>query len=394
MSSCNPKVPMPLKVVQPPPGFSHLNSGLRNEAFLNGNVELFDQVYSLIIFAVKSITGVQWVNGQPAMWQQVGAWPQGTISPTGLMPQPVGQVWPPPTAVAEVSGVDANQGLVMKEIEDLRRKFEEEKKHTKDMFIKNSKEAVVLKDKVKTMEVMKRGLEEKLVKEQEKNKYLEKRVKELKDVAEELQKEKKLRKLAEEKVAFLEKAARAGKENEGNMSREEQERELRKAKASAKREETLRKIEGKKNSKGGNEEWDEDYIDNSGRGVGVISVKRRKSNGGQASTANADQVGNQENGNPGKRERWVLNVSNVNKKVKVGQDEVKFGSSNEKGECSKEVASESSSEKEANANKKLGETTVASSNVKKLVTGSSAGASKVLVKIFIVLRLAVQENLT
>merc|ERR1712083_504119 len=178
---------MPLKVVQPPPGFSHLNSGLRNEAFLNGNVELFDQVYSMIIFAVKSITGVQWVNGQPAMWQQVGAWPQGTISPTGLMPQPVGQVWPPPTAVAEVSGVDANQGLVMKEIEDLRRKFEEEKKHTKDMFIKNSKEAVVLKDKVKTMEVMKRGLEEKLVKEQEKNKYLEKRVKELKDMAEELQ---------------------------------------------------------------------------------------------------------------------------------------------------------------------------------------------------------------
>ena len=328
------------------------------------------------------------------MWQQVGAWPQGTISPTGLMPQPVGQVWPPPTAVAEVSGVDANQGLVMKEIEDLKRKFEEEKKHTKDMFIKNSKEAVVLKDKVKTLEVKKRGLEEKLVKEQEKNKYLEKRVKELKDMAEELQKEKKLRKLAEEKVAFLEKAARAGKENEGNMSREEQERELRKAKASAKREETLRKIEGKKNSKGGNEEWDEDYIDNSGRGVGVISVKRRKSNGGQASTVNSDKVGNLENGNPGKRERWVLNVSNVNKKVKVGQDEVKFGSSYEKGECTNEVASESSSEKEANANKKLGETTVASSNVKKLVTGSSAGASKVLVKIFIVLRLAVQENLT
>ena len=88
------------------------------------------------------------------------------------------------------------------------------------------------------------------------------------------------------------------------------------------------------------------------------------------------------------------NVLNANKKVKVGQDEVKFGSSNEKCECSKEVASESSSEKEVNANKKLGETTVASSNVKKLVTGSSAGASKVLVKIFIVLRLAVQENLT
>ena len=52
----------------------------------------------MIIFASKSITGVQWENGQPAMWQQVGAWPQGTslLSPTALMPQPVGQVWPQP----------------------------------------------------------------------------------------------------------------------------------------------------------------------------------------------------------------------------------------------------------------------------------------------------------
>ena len=44
----------------------------------------------MIIQAWKSITGVQWLNGQPVMWQQVGpgAWPQGNnlFSSTGLMP--------------------------------------------------------------------------------------------------------------------------------------------------------------------------------------------------------------------------------------------------------------------------------------------------------------------
>ena len=45
---------------------------------------------------------------------------------------------------------------------------------------------------------------------------------------------------------------------------------------------------------------------------------------------------------PGKRERWVFNVSNANKKVKVGQDEVKCGSDHEKeGECSNEKAIDS-----------------------------------------------------
>ena len=55
---------------------------------------------------------------------------------------------------------------------------------------------------------------------------------------------------------------------------------------------------------------------------------------------------------PGKRERWVFNVSNANKKVKVRQYEMKFGSDHEKeGECS---------------------------NEKKAVAGSSADASKCL----------------
>ena len=53
------------------------------------------------------------------------------------------------------------------------------------------------------------------------------------------------------------------------MSKAEKERELRKAKAKAKREETLRKIEGKKHSKKKDEEWDEEYLVCSGRGVGV-----------------------------------------------------------------------------------------------------------------------------
>ena len=42
---------------------------------------------------------------------------------------------------------------------------------------------------------------------------------------------------------------------------------------------------------------------------------------------------------PGKRERWVFNVSNANKKVKVGQYEVKFGSDHKKeAKCSNEKA--------------------------------------------------------
>ena len=73
----------------------------------------------MIIYAFKSITGVQWLNGQPVMWQQAGAWPQGTnlLSPTGLMPQPLGHNWPVPIAALPIAGagmssVNSNQGLV------------------------------------------------------------------------------------------------------------------------------------------------------------------------------------------------------------------------------------------------------------------------------------------
>ena len=101
---------------------------------------------------------------------------------------------------------------------------------------------------------------------------------------------------------------------------------------------------------------------------------------------------------PGKRERWVFNVSNANKKVKVGQDEVKFESSHEKGECSNGEASESFNGKEANANTKVkpGEGNVANSNVKKAVAGCSAVASKVLINFsfFEGLRYLVEFNLT
>ena len=103
-----------------------------------------------------------------------------------------------------------------------------------------------------------------------------------------------------------------------NLSKAEKERELRKAKAKAKREETSRKIEGKKHSKKKDEEWDEEYLDCSGRGVGVISAKRRKSTEGQLSTLNANEVGNLGNGKPGKRERWLVDASKA-KKVKVGE---------------------------------------------------------------------------
>lgn len=65
----------------------------------------------MIIYAFKSITGVQWLNGQPVMWQQAGAWPQGTnlLSPTGLMPQPLGHNWPVPIAALPIAGYDNRQ---------------------------------------------------------------------------------------------------------------------------------------------------------------------------------------------------------------------------------------------------------------------------------------------
>ena len=300
-------------------------------------------------------TGVQLLNGQPAVWQQVGAWPQGTnlLSPTGLIPQPLGQNWPVPIAAlpitgAGISSVNSNQGLVMKELEDLKQKFEIEKKRTRDIFTKNSKETVSLKEKMKVLEVKNIGVEDKLVKEREKTKSLEKKVKELQGEADELKKEKKLRKLAEEKVAILEKAARAGKEEKKKfsqeekekLSKEEKERKLRKARASAKREETLQRIEAQKNFKEKDEEWFEDYVDCSGRGVGVVAVKRRKSTGGQASSVNANEVGNLGNGKPG-RERWVLDSSNANKKVKVGEGVVNGESSNEKAVAGSSDASAS-----------------------------------------------------
>ena len=306
----------------------------------------------MIIQAWKTITGVQWLNGQPVMWQQVGpgAWPQGNnfFSSTGQMPQPFGQNWPGhivplPMVDPGISNVNVNQvqGSVIKELEDLKAKFEEEKKRTRDIFTMTSKEAAVLKDKITSLEVGKKGLEDKLEKEQQKTKCLEKKIQ---VEADELKKEKRLRKIAEEKVLNLEKGtseaeklSKVEKERElrkaraERLSKAEKERELRRAKANVKREETLRKIEGKKNSKEKVEEWDEEYLDCSGRGVGTISVKRRKSTEGQPSPVNANEVRNPGNVKPGqgKGERWIVGVSNA-KKLKVGEDDKTGEGSNEK----------------------------------------------------------------
>ena len=104
----------------------------------------------MIIQAWKSITGVQWLNGQPVMWQQVvpGAWAQGNnfFSSTGQMPLLFGQSWPVPIAPLPMadcgmSSVNVNQGSVMKELEDLKNQFEEEKKCTRETFTMNSKKA-------------------------------------------------------------------------------------------------------------------------------------------------------------------------------------------------------------------------------------------------------------
>ena len=72
----------------------------------------------------------------------------------------------------------------------------------------------------------------------------------------------------------------------------------------------------------------------------MVAVKRRKSTGGQASSVNANEVGNLGNGKPG-RERWVLDSSNANKKVKVGEGVVNGESSNEKAVAGSSDASAS-----------------------------------------------------
>ena len=53
MSSDSQKVPMPPKVVQPPPGFAIPNSGLLNKAFCYGNVDLFGWVSEFILWLFK-----------------------------------------------------------------------------------------------------------------------------------------------------------------------------------------------------------------------------------------------------------------------------------------------------------------------------------------------------
>ena len=96
------------------------------------------------------------------MWQQVvpGAWPQGnnllTLT-TGLMSQnwPVQVAALPMTDPGHSSG-NVNQEMMMKELADLTKKFEEEKKRTRDIFTMNSREVVSLKDKILTLEVSKK----------------------------------------------------------------------------------------------------------------------------------------------------------------------------------------------------------------------------------------------
>ena len=298
------------------------------------------------------------------MWQQVvpGAWPQGNnfLTPTtGLM----SQNWPVPVAALPMadpghSSANVNQERVMKELADLTKKFEEEKKRTRDIFTMNSREVVSLKDKISTLEVSKKGLRDKLEKEREKTRSLEKKVEELQADAGELKKEKKSRKLAEEKLMNHVKAAKGSEKEKGisenkKLSEAEKERELRKAKASAKREETLQKIESKKNSKQRDEEWDEDYMDCSGRGVGVISAKRRKSTEGQISSVNVIEVGKVGRDKTSKREKGLIDTSNAKKKQKLEETGKK---------------DEESNEKNADANKKAG-------------AGSTGGVLKVPFKI-------------
>ena len=117
----------------------------------------------MIIHALKRITGIQWINsGQPVVWQQLGpgGWAQGNMfsSTATVMPHAFGQSWPVPIAPLPIadpglSSVNVNQGSMMKELEDLKKQFDEEKKRTRETFTMNSKEVSNLKDKITTLEV-------------------------------------------------------------------------------------------------------------------------------------------------------------------------------------------------------------------------------------------------
>ena len=143
-------------------------------------------------------------------------------------------------------GVEVHQ-----EISRLKTLLDEEKKSKLAISVENSKEIIKLKNKVKDLGNFKICYE----KEKVKRKSLEETVKNL-----------------EYEVARLKREKR---KQESMKPKNEKEERLQRA--TEQKKETLFKIDSKKVTKQADEEWAEEYLDNTSRGVGVVAVKRKKS---------------------------------------------------------------------------------------------------------------------
>ena len=117
--------------------------------------------------------------------------------------------------------------------------------------VENSKEIIELKNKVKDLGNFKICYE----KEKVKRKSLEETVKNLGYEVARLKREK--------------------RKQESMKPKNEKEERLQRA--TEQKKETLFKIDSKKVTKQADEEWAEEYLDNTSRGVGVVAVKRKKS---------------------------------------------------------------------------------------------------------------------
>jgi hypothetical protein len=140
---------------------------------------------------------------------------------------------------------------VHQEISRLKTLLDEEKKSKLAISVENSKEIIELKNKVKDLGNFKICYE----KEKVKRKSLEETVKNLGYEVARLKREK--------------------RKQESMKPKNEKEERLQRA--TEQKKETLFKIDSKKVTKQADEEWAEEYLDNTSRGVGVVAVKRKKS---------------------------------------------------------------------------------------------------------------------
>ena len=214
-----------------------------------------------------------------------------------------------PTSFVVPTG-NFNQSGEKKEVIELRKLLDEEKKFRKDLCIQNSREVTSLRGDCKQMKHKRKMLEEDLKAEKKKREesetsldkvkeekwYAVKEVKEkvaelereqnkrklaekkLEDMKVELDKEREKRRAAEKRIEELE-SRKGGKAAEVASDPEKLERERRVKKAHEKREEYLlkEKLKEKNLVKGKlDDESEEDHWEWEGRGVGMVVSKRRR----------------------------------------------------------------------------------------------------------------------